>query len=297
MRQLLYSFFIILFSLVLCNNELKAQQTFTGHVIDKQTGKGIPFASVYVSEDKGTIANEEGTFTITLEVSDSIRVSSIGYTTITLGAKDVPNVISLSPYASTLQEVTVLPIRDILDKIIKKLNKDFIQHNRTKSVYFLRQTISHSDKSDITEAFLSAFNSVCLRNIKCLNGQRYKKTQWTLSESSLLASNLQHLIEMGPRVCEIPFWQDATFPLGTMRRDYYWSVTGQQRYDIEDDYPYCLQMYSAYIKSFTNAEGREIYEIHIHLKSATLLKSQSVAAQTAKNAIFLVWTDFLPCIG
>ena len=242
-------------------------------MIDKQTGKGIPFASVYVSEDKGTIANEEGTFTITLEVSDSIRVSSIGYTTITLGAKDVPNVISLSPYASTLQEVTVLPIRDILDKIIKKLNKDFIQHNRTKSVYFLRQTISHSDKSDITEAFLSAFNSVCLRNIKCLNGQRYKKTQWTLSESSLLASNLQHLIEMGPRVCEIPFWQDATFPLGTMRRDYYWSVTGQQRYDIEDDYPYCLQMYSAYIKSFTNAEGREIYEIHIHKKASKKHKS------------------------
>lgn len=35
----------------------------------------------------------------------------------------------------------------------------------------------------------------------------------------------------------------------------------------------------------------------IILKSATLLKSQSVAAQTAKNAIFLVWTDFLPCVG
>ena len=34
-----------------------------------------------------------------------------------------------------------------------------------------------------------------------------------------------------------------------------------------------------------------------NLKSATLLKSQSVAAQTAKNAIFLVWTDFLPCVG
>ena len=35
----------------------------------------------------------------------------------------------------------------------------------------------------------------------------------------------------------------------------------------------------------------------VNLKSATLLKSQSVAAQTAKNAIFLVWTDFLPCVG
>ena len=39
------------------------------------------------------------------------------------------------------------------------------------------------------------------------------------------------------------------------------------------------------------------YINYIRLKSATLLKSQSVAAQTAKNAIFLVWTDFLPCVG
>ena len=37
--------------------------------------------------------------------------------------------------------------------------------------------------------------------------------------------------------------------------------------------------------------------IPLILKSATLLKSQSVAAQTAKNAIFLVRTDFLPCVG
>ena len=37
--------------------------------------------------------------------------------------------------------------------------------------------------------------------------------------------------------------------------------------------------------------------LSVSLKSATLLKSQSVAAQTAKNAIFLVWTDFLPCVG
>ena len=38
-------------------------------------------------------------------------------------------------------------------------------------------------------------------------------------------------------------------------------------------------------------------KLEFNLKSATLLKSQSVAAQTAKNAIFLVWTDFLPCVG
>ena len=46
-----------------------------------------------------------------------------------------------------------------------------------------------------------------------------------------------------------------------------------------------------------SANFKKQLEKHNNLKSATLLKSQSVAAQTAKNAIFLVWTDFLPCVG
>ena len=47
----------------------------------------------------------------------------------------------------------------------------------------------------------------------------------------------------------------------------------------------------------TNTSGKYLIIKEGNLKSATLLKSQSVAAQTAKNAIFLVWTDFLPCVG
>ena len=47
--------------------------------------------------------------------------------------------------------------------------------------------------------------------------------------------------------------------------------------------------------AFSNSHGGKLV-VGI-LKSATLLKSQSVAAQTAKNAIFLVRTDFLPCVG
>ena len=46
-----------------------------------------------------------------------------------------------------------------------------------------------------------------------------------------------------------------------------------------------------------DSDKRLYHQLYYHLKSATLLKSQSVAAQTAKNAIFLVWTDFLPCVG
>ena len=64
----------------------------------------------------------------------------------------------------------------------------------------------------------------------------------------------------------------------------------------------CLQLFLSSL--YQNIEEGEVVskkpfnmEFDGILKSATLLKSQSVAAQTAKNAIFLVWTDFLPCVG
>ena len=58
------------------------------------------------------------------------------------------------------------------------------------------------------------------------------------------------------------------------------------------------QTLSALLADFRINNNRLKRYIDLYLlKSATLLKSQSVAAQTAKNAIFLVWTDFLPCVG
>ncbi|MDC2206737.1 DUF4998 domain-containing protein, partial [Bacteroides thetaiotaomicron] len=56
--------------------------------------------------------------------------------------------------------------------------------------------------------------------------------------------------------------------------------------------PDSIAMYSGYNRVVFRgvlASDPKIAKIKIYLKSATLLKSQSVAAQTAKNAIFLVW--------
>ena len=61
---------------------------------------------------------------------------------------------------------------------------------------------------------------------------------------------------------------------------------------------YLCHLYGNYIeKTQEPITGYTYNGFEENLKSATLLKSQSVAAQTAKNAIFLVWTDFLPCVG
>ena len=61
-----------------------AQQfTLTGKVFDKETGKILPGASVYLPEiKKGTITNKEGVFTINIEQgSHVLEISYMGYAT------------------------------------------------------------------------------------------------------------------------------------------------------------------------------------------------------------------------
>lgn len=242
---------------------LYPQHKVSGRVVDSQTGDPIPYATLYVSEDKGALTNEDGFFSLDVLSGDSIRVSCIGYQMQVLAADNVPDVIRLSQRESVLREITVVPVKNLLESVVIKLDRDFIKKNRTRSSFFLRQAISYAKREEIMEAFIYAYGSVCLRNIRVLDGHRFMRTRWSQAESSLIASNLQHLMEMGPRVCEIPFWNDVTFPLGIMRRNYYWATDGNQKYAIEDDFPLCLNRYKMYVKSTTNDDGREIYEIHL----------------------------------
>lgn len=242
---------------------LYPQHKVSGRVVDSQTGDPIPYATLYVSEDKGALTNEDGFFSLDVLSGDSIRVSCIGYQMQVLAADNVPDVIRLSQRESVLREITVVPVKNLLESVVIKLDRDFIKKNRTRSSFFLRQAISYAKREEIMEAFIYAYGSVCLRNIRVLDGHRFMRTRWSQAESSLIASNLQHLMEMGPRVCEIPFWNDVTFPLGIMRRNYYWATDGNQKYAFEDDFPLCLNRYKMYVKSTTNDDGREIYEIHL----------------------------------
>ena len=164
MRQLLYSFFIILFSLVLCNNELKAQQTATARVVDSETGEPIPFATVYVSESKGTLTNEEGMFSIDLEKGEAVHVSFMGYGKQLFNAGDVPKTIELEPAATQLREFTMVAPNSILKNIIKSLNAEYKVREGKTANFFLRQTFEQENgRNEMVEGFMSSASAINLR--------------------------------------------------------------------------------------------------------------------------------------
>lgn len=103
--------FVLLFLLLGCNLVLKAY-TVSGYVIDNNTSETLIFATVFDNKSgQGTISNEYGFFSLTLNSKEvELRTSYVGYTTIVDSMPlngDTLIYIRLKPI-ETLQEVTIV---------------------------------------------------------------------------------------------------------------------------------------------------------------------------------------------
>jgi iron complex outermembrane receptor protein len=83
MKKYLVALFLLCIGIGFTTVATAQQFTLTGKVLDKSTGKALPGASVYLPEiKKGTIANKEGVFTLTIEAGAHVlEISYVGYAT------------------------------------------------------------------------------------------------------------------------------------------------------------------------------------------------------------------------
>lgn len=85
----------------------------TGRIYDKSTKEGIPFASIYViNTGLGVMADVDGNYSVTTTISGDaeIRISSLGYSTVTVTWKESAGKkldIALPPQSVALEDVTV----------------------------------------------------------------------------------------------------------------------------------------------------------------------------------------------
>ncbi len=110
MMKILSIIFLYFFSL-----EVYSQTTISGFVIDENTKKGIPYATIINTNTKqGLYTTVNGYFKITVNKNDSIYISCIGYKPITvpyyLNTNNVIDTFYLIPYTKELEEVIVAPV-------------------------------------------------------------------------------------------------------------------------------------------------------------------------------------------
>ncbi|GMV77952.1 MAG: hypothetical protein AMXMBFR79_10850 [Chitinophagaceae bacterium] len=112
MMKILSIIFLYFFSL-----EVYSQTTISGFVIDENTKKGIPYATIINTNTKqGLYTTGSGYFKIAAYKNDSIYISCVGYNPITISVSYFINnnnssdTFYLIPYTKELEEVIVAPV-------------------------------------------------------------------------------------------------------------------------------------------------------------------------------------------
>ena len=121
-------------------------QTVNSKIVNEKTKEGVPYATIQFGEHQGTIANEEGRFSLALDhldtLQDSIYVSSMGYEKIGIALRrELDSVLYLKPKPIELGGVYLFDRELNVDEIIEKVEENIpVNYNKDpiKQRMFLR---------------------------------------------------------------------------------------------------------------------------------------------------------------
>ena len=245
-------YILFLLSIVCCSLSIFAQglpDTLTAVVRDAETGEPVPYASVYVSSSCGTICNYDGEFCLECLPSDVLRISSIGYQKVSFKASKLPATILMKPIATTMRELTVVGVDDVLYRLVRKMQKEAKKNQKAVGNYFFRFTTQYPGTDELAEAFLSAKSCVQMRDITFHSGNRglLSERNGVFEKPDLKGlgrTNLHAFLRLAPVLVNFNFWDFALVPADiVLRRE-------GKLYDVS-----CV--------AFTEDDGTEIRKIQV----------------------------------
>ena len=231
-------------------------------VMDAETGEPIPYVSVYVSSECGTISNYEGEFCLQCLPSDVIRISCIGYGKVSYKASELlrfaqaqaePATIHMKPIASTLREITVMGTDNILARLVYKMQKEARKNKKAEAHYFYRLSTRYPGTDELAEAFLTAKSCVQIRDVHFHSGNRGLLSEGKIDNPDLKGlgqTDLHTFLRLAPILLYEDVWDFAIVP-----SDIVLSRKGK--------------LLDVSCTAFTEDDGTEICKIHVTGKPGT----------------------------
>jgi thiol-disulfide isomerase/thioredoxin len=97
------------------------QQRVEGVVVDGETGRPVPFASVgVVGTSRGTSTNLQGAFSIVLPPDATVKISSVGYESAVITSLPLLARVELKPVATELEEVIIFQGRVNARSVVRR---------------------------------------------------------------------------------------------------------------------------------------------------------------------------------
>ena len=167
MKQLLCILFVCMLSLC-----VSAQNILNSKVLDAETREVLPNATISIGTDKSVIANADGEFCVEALPTAELTVSYVGYKTIHIKAENLGSTIELPPYAIELSNVKVLPLKNILERIVSAIKAEIGIYKRQESNFYYRQTsLNDGECCEYIESFFNGYSALALRQPSMITGR------------------------------------------------------------------------------------------------------------------------------
>ena len=200
----------LLFCASLC--AFAQEQTYTATVIDAETGEPVPYALVYLSEDEKKICNEEGVFSLESDAKKELIISGIGYKKRVVKLRNLGKEVKLQPLSVYMREVVVVPIENILNKVLYEIEKEYPRKYKKKSTYYYKLKLKGQDQEEFIEAFLTGKSNINLRETEYFCGRRFRQARSVKIESFISSTNMQQFVAFSPIPINNPFWTNMKSP-------------------------------------------------------------------------------------
>ena len=143
---------------------------YSSRVVDAETGEPLPMATIQGTKES-TVANVEGQFRMKAAAGDVLKISYIGYKSVSIKAADIKSAIRLHPADIQLKEVTVKSFTPTIEKVIRKSVEVLDKYGDTRSNFLYRQTTEVDGvPSSMVEAFFNASSCCAVSDMKLITG-------------------------------------------------------------------------------------------------------------------------------
>ncbi len=275
-------FFLTLSSTAFC------QQLLEGTIVDKETGKPVPFASVgIVGTSKGTSSNLNGQFSISIAEPVQLQITCIGYESLKIYSIQVTSEIQLKPVVTTLDNVVIFDKPINAKKIVKKAFVN-IPKNYNEQPFLQNFFYRHYCKDD------GAYGRLIEASVEVWKNKGYKSQQKSAGEKEeIRITQLRRSLDM----TEMAQGHEPISVGNILQAD----LVGYQESEKSEHMSFYatvsnlkadLESYTFTFEGITHYDGQEVYEIkYIYKTDSVLTTSGKYRIRAQANGSLFITTD------
>lgn len=153
------------------------QQLVEGTIIDKETGKPVPFASIgIVGSSKGTSSNIEGQFSISVLEPFSLKITCIGYETLVISSVSEASLIELKPKVTELTAIVILDktvnARRVMRKAFANIPKNYSTQPFLQKFFYRHYCKDDNAYGRLIEAAVDVWKNDGYRSVQQAAGEK-----------------------------------------------------------------------------------------------------------------------------